>query len=94
MLQSAPAHAANDAPADSANETASAGALHEVFIDRSECNACSGCCDICPDVFEWDDAEGRPCLKSQHATHDEVREAIALCPRRCISIEGWTEEFY
>ncbi|MHC1699547.1 MAG: ferredoxin [Humidesulfovibrio sp.] len=69
-------------------------ALHEVLIDRSECNACSGCCDICPDIFEWDEDMGRPSLKSQFATHDEVREAISLCPRRCISVEGWTEEFY
>ncbi len=69
-------------------------ALHEVLIDRSECNACSGCCDICPDIFEWDEDMGRPSLKRQFATHDEVREAISLCPRRCISVEGWTEEFY
>ena len=67
---------------------------HEVFIDLCGCNACSGCCDICPDIFQWDDDQGRPCLKRQHATHDEVREAIALCPRRCITVEGWTEEFY
>jgi ferredoxin len=67
---------------------------HEVLIDISGCNACSGCCDICPDIFQWDDDLGRPCLKRQHATHDEVREAISLCPRRCITVEGWTEEFY
>lgn len=71
-----------------------AATLHEVLIDPSECNACSGCCDICPDIFEWDEDMGRPSLKRQHATHDEVREAISLCPRRCITVEGWTEEFY
>lgn len=75
-------------------ETCAAPQRHEVFIDRSECNACSGCCDMCPDIFEWDDDEGRPCLRRQFATHDEVREAIAFCPRRCISVDGWTEEFY
>jgi ferredoxin len=74
--------------------TPQAETLHEVLIDRSECNACSGCCDICPDIFQWDDDLGRPSLKRQHATHDEVREAISLCPRRCITAEGWTEEFY
>jgi len=71
-----------------------AATLHEVLVDRSECNACSGCCDICPDIFEWDHDTGRPSLKRQFATHDEVREAISLCPRRCITAEGWTEEFY
>ncbi|MDO9630601.1 MAG: ferredoxin [Humidesulfovibrio sp.] len=70
------------------------GTLHEVLVDRSECNACSGCCDICPDIFEWDNDLGCPSLKRQFATHDEVREAISLCPRRCITAEGWTEEFY
>jgi ferredoxin len=69
-------------------------ALHEVFVDRSECNACSGCCDISPDIFEWDQDMGRPSLKRQFATHDDIREAISLCPRRCITVEGWTEEFY
>ncbi len=89
MLQPAPQQAGTQQP--SAQEGAT---LHEVFVDRSECNACSGCCDICPDIFEWDEDTGRPSLKRQHATHDEVREAISLCPRRCITAEGWTEEFY
>ena len=80
------------APQQSSAEQAAT--LHEVLVDRSECNACSGCCDICPDIFEWDNDMGRPSLKRQFATHDEVRKAISLCPRRCISAEGWTEEFY
>ncbi len=67
---------------------------HEVLLDLSRCNACSGCCEICPDIFQWDDNTGRPTLKRQFATHDEVREAISLCPKRCISIEGWDEEAY
>jgi ferredoxin len=71
-----------------------AATLHEVMVDPSECNACSGCCDICPDIFEWDQDLERPSLKRQFATHDEIREAISLCPRRCITVEGWTEEFY
>lgn len=81
-------------PAETSAPEAADSALHEVFVDRSECNACSGCCDICPEIFEWDDDVGRPSLRRQFATHDEVREAIALCPRRCISVDGWTEEFY
>lgn len=80
--------ATQQSPADQAAQ------LHEVLVDRSECNACSGCCDICPDIFEWDDDLGCPSLRRQFATHDEVREAISLCPRRCITAEGWTEEFY
>lgn len=68
--------------------------LHEVLLDLSRCNACSGCCEICPDIFQWDDNTGRPTLKRQLATYDEVREAISLCPKRCISIEGWDEEAY
>lgn len=67
---------------------------HEVLLDLSRCNACSGCCEICPEIFEWDEDQERPCLKRQEATHDEVREAIALCPKRCISAEGWEEEDY
>ncbi len=67
---------------------------HEVLLDISRCNACTGCTEICPDIFEWDDDLERPSLRRQTATHDEVREAIALCPRRCISAEGWMEEDY
>lgn len=67
---------------------------HEVLIDMSRCNACSGCSEICPDIFDWDENMEQPCLKRQFATHDEVREAIALCPKRCISVEGWEEEDY
>jgi len=69
-------------------------AQHEVLMDLSRCNACSGCCEICPDIFEWDDDLERPNLRRHKATHDEVREAIALCPKRCISAEGWVEEDY
>ncbi len=86
--------AARTAQASPPEAAEASDARHEVFIDRSECNACSGCCDMCPDIFQWDEDEGRPCLKRQFATHDEVREAIAFCPRRCISVDGWTEEFY
>ncbi|MBU1040325.1 MAG: ferredoxin [Proteobacteria bacterium] len=89
MLQPAAQQtSAQQSPSDEAST------LHEVLVDPSECNACSGCCDICPEIFEWDDDLGRPSLKRQFATHDEVREAISLCPRRCITAEGWTEEFY
>jgi len=68
--------------------------LHEVLLDPSRCNACTGCSEICPEVFGWDDDMERPVLKRQLATHEEVREAIALCPKRCISAEGWVEEDY
>ncbi len=68
--------------------------LHEVLLDRSRCNACTGCAEVCPEVFGWDDDLGQPYLKRSFATHDEVREAIALCPKRCITAEGWEEEDY
>ncbi|OIO05360.1 MAG: hypothetical protein AUJ49_01450 [Desulfovibrionaceae bacterium CG1_02_65_16] len=68
--------------------------MYEVLLDLSRCNACSGCAEICPEIFGWDDGPGRPYLKRQYATHDEVREAISLCPKRCIGIEGWKEEKY
>lgn len=67
---------------------------HEILMDLSRCNACTGCCEICPDIFMWDDDLEQPCLKRHTATHDEVREAIALCPKRCITAEGWEEEDY
>ena len=66
----------------------------DVFIDLSRCNACTGCSEICPEVFGWDPDLERPYLTRQKATHDEVREAIALCPKRCISADGWEEEDY
>lgn len=68
--------------------------LHEVLLDLSRCNACSGCAGVCPEIFGWDEDMERPYLKRHFATHDEVREAIALCPKRCISAEGWPEEDY
>lgn len=60
----------------------------KVVIDQEECLGCEACVEICPNVFEMDEIEGKATVKEDADAAEEcVDEAIASCPAECISKE-------
>ena len=56
----------------------------EVAIAIGDCNACTGCVDLNPEIFGWDDNMDCPYLLKDMATEDEVQDVINCCPNDCI----------
>jgi ferredoxin len=56
----------------------------EIGLDLSACNGCTGCIDLNPDIFGWDDNTERPFLIKSEATEEEIADAIMCCPGECI----------
>lgn len=60
----------------------------KLVIDEEECEACETCVELCPDVFEMDEAAEVAKVKNQEgASADEIEEAIDSCPAECIHWE-------
>ena len=58
----------------------------KVVIDQDECIGCESCVEICPSVFEMDEAEGKAGVKEgANGTEECIDEAIASCPAECIA---------
>ena len=56
-----------------------------LVIDTDECTGCETCVELCPDVFEFNDADGvAVVLKAEGGTADCIDEAIESCPVECI----------
>ncbi len=60
---------------------------NEIIMDMGPCNGCAGCSELNPDIFGWDEDQGRPYLKKTHATKEEIQDALSCCPGDCISLE-------
>jgi len=61
----------------------------QVFVDDFRCNACGSCVEFCPDVFELDSVTGKARERiSQVVVTDDLEQAIAYCPRKCIELTG------
>ena len=59
-----------------------------VVIDGEECTGCETCCELCPDVFEFDEAaEIAHVIKAEGGDEECIEEAISTCPVECISWE-------
>lgn len=60
-----------------------------VVIDNDECLGCEACVELCPEVFLYDEDEGKAVV-AEDADADKacVEEAIGSCPAECITIEG------
>ena len=57
----------------------------KVYIDTGECIGCESCVELCPDVFEFDDAsEKAKVILSEGGDEDCIEEAISTCPVECI----------
>lgn len=61
--------------------------MSTLLIDSYRCNGCATCCEMCPDVFILNPLTGRAelLLTDQEVT-EEIRQAAAFCPEKCILI--------
>jgi len=58
----------------------------QVIIDRDACLGCEACVEICPNVFRFDEDEGKAhVIEGADGSEPCVEEAIASCPAECIS---------
>jgi ferredoxin len=59
-----------------------------VYIDEDECIGCGTCEELCPEVFELNEATDKAeVIKSQGGPEDCIEEAISSCPVSCISLK-------
>ena len=59
-----------------------------VVLDEACCVGCGSCAELCPEVFEMDEAaEKAHVILSEGGGEECIEEAIASCPDSCISRE-------
>lgn len=59
-----------------------------IVIDQEECLGCEACVEACPEVFAFDEDEGKAyVIDGADPQTDCVEEAIASCPGECITVE-------
>lgn len=59
-----------------------------VYIDRDECIGCESCVGICPEVFSFDESQGKAQVYNPDgAPEEKIQEAIDTCPVQCIHWE-------
>jgi ferredoxin len=57
----------------------------KVILDQDECIGCEACVETCPEVFAFDEDEGKAyVIEGSDPDEDCVDEAIASCPVECI----------
>jgi ferredoxin len=57
----------------------------KVFIEEEECIGCASCQEICPEVFQVDEAAGKArVIKDEGGPEGCIEEAVATCPVTCI----------
>ncbi len=62
----------------------------KVIIDKDECIGCQSCVELCPEVFEFNEAEDKAeVILPEGGPEDCIQEAIEVCPVECIS---WQED--
>lgn len=57
------------------------------LLDLSECVECDACLELCPDVFQKNEAGYIEVLEQDVYPQDCVEEAISCCPADCIRWE-------
>ncbi len=61
----------------------------KVYLEEEDCIGCESCQEICPEVFQIDDATGKAkVIRAEGGPEERIEEAIATCPVGCIS---WQE---
>jgi ferredoxin len=60
----------------------------KVVIDEECCVGCGACAELCPDIFEMNEEEGKAHVILPEGGGEEcIEEAITMCPDECISWE-------
>lgn len=61
--------------------------MAEIIIDTYLCSGCETCVEMCPDVFRMDEVtEKAELVTTFPEITDEVYQAAAYCPEKCIKI--------
>lgn len=61
----------------------------KVILDEECCVGCGTCAELCPDVFEMDDATEKARVILPEGGNEEcIEDAIASCPDSCIAWES------
>ena len=61
--------------------------MAEIIIDTYLCSGCETCAEMCPDVFRMDPVtEKAELVDTAPVLTDEVYQAAAFCPEKCIEI--------
>ena len=61
--------------------------MAEIIIDTYQCSGCETCVEMCPDIFQIDEAtEKAGLISTSPEITDAVRQAAAFCPEKCIEI--------
>lgn len=59
-----------------------------VYIEMDECIGCESCVEIAPDVFTFDEGQGKAqVVNPDGADEATIQEAIDTCPAHCIHWE-------
>jgi len=56
-------------------------------VDIGTCTLCMGCIEVCPEVFQLNDAGFIEVVELAAYPQEAVDEAIKYCPEDCISWE-------
>lgn len=57
-------------------------------VDMGGCTGCNSCLEVCPSVFRYNDDTGWiEVVEADFYPEEQVREAMVLCPGKCISWE-------
>ena len=61
--------------------------MAEIIIDTYLCSGCATCVEMCPEVFRMDEVtEKAELVEVVPKLTDEVFQAAAFCPEKCIQI--------
>ncbi len=62
--------------------------MTEIIIDTYLCSGCATCVEMCPQVFRMDPVSEKAELVAVNpAVTDDVYQAAAFCPEKCIEIK-------
>jgi len=60
----------------------------KVVIDTEECIGCETCVELCPDVFAFNEDEGKAhVIQEEGGDQACIEEAVGSCPVSCITNE-------
>ena len=57
-------------------------------VNQNECISCGVCVEMCPEVFQLNNANLSEVINPEGAPEAKIQEAIDNCPVQCIS---WSE---